>query len=98
MLVYMFQIGFVLSGLGLPDSAGLEVGRGSGENSRGKRVTRLAAIHHTLGDRGEISRLILLAKGLHRWWKARKRTRCRDQWWHRNRAGDGSLPQQGPPC
>lgn len=35
----------------VPDSAGLEVGRGTREDSSGQSVTRLTAIHDTLGNR-----------------------------------------------
>jgi len=51
------------SGFGLPDNAGLEVGRSARENSGGQGGSRLTAVHHTLGHRGEGSRKIVLAKG-----------------------------------
>lgn len=57
-------LGWCCSGSDLPDSAGLEVGRSAGENSGGQRVARLTTVHHTLGHRGEISRAMVLTKGL----------------------------------
>lgn len=39
----------------IPDSAGLEIGRSTRQNSSGKSISRLTTIHNTFGDRGELS-------------------------------------------
>lgn len=76
----------------IPDSAGLEVGRRSGENSSRKGLTGLTAVHHTLGDRrkGSEREPQGLATGFAITTDIGWRTRCRGQWWHRSQAGDGS--------
>lgn len=67
----------------VPDSAGLEVGRGTRENSSGQSRAGFAAIHHALGNWGELAarqRKTMLASGIRPGSNARCRTRWLGQW------------------
>lgn len=53
--VSVWELGDTASNLyNVPDIAGLEISRGSGENGRGQSVAWLATIHDALGHRGKL--------------------------------------------